>query len=106
VRLAEVNSGLMKEIGMLEPLGYGNPEPLLGAKNLEVIGPKVVGSKHLKLKVKNGPYSLDAIGFDMGGLIGDLIPSAPYDAAFTPAYNDWNGGRYLQLVLKGLRPSA
>lgn len=106
VRLAEVNSALMKEIGMLEPLGYGNPEPLLGAKNLEVIGPKVVGSKHLKMKVKNGPYSLDAIGFDMGGLIGDLIPSAPYDGAFTPAYNDWNGGRYLQLVLKGLRPSA
>ena len=106
VRLAEVNSGLMKEIEMLEPFGYGNPEPLLGAKNVEVIGPKVVGSKHLKMKVKNGPYSLDAIGFDMGGLIGDLIPSAPYDAAFTPAYNDWNGGRYLQLVLKGLRPSA
>ena len=106
VRLAEVNSGLMKEIEMLEPVGCGNPEPLFGAKNLEVLGPKVVGSKHLKMKVKNGPYSLDAIGFDMGGLIDDLIPSAPYDAVFTPAYNDWNGGRYLQLVLKGLRPSS
>jgi len=105
VKLAEVNSALMKELEMLEPLGYGNPEPLFGAKNLEVIGPKIVGSRHLKMKMKNGPFSLDAIGFDMGGLIDDLIPSAPYDAAFTPAYNEWNGGRYLQLLLKGLRPS-
>ena len=106
VTLADVNSSLMKEIEMLEPFGHGNPAPLLGAKNLDVIGPKVVGSRHLKLKVKNGPFSLDAIGFDMGGLIDDLVPTVSYDAAFTPAYNEWNGNRFLQLVLRGLRPSA
>jgi single-stranded-DNA-specific exonuclease len=106
VTLADVNSSLMKELEMLEPFGHGNPEPLLGAKNLDVIGPKVVGSRHLKLKVKNGPFSLDAIGFDMGGLIDDLVQTVSYDAAFTPAYNEWNGNRYLQLVLRGLRPSA
>jgi len=106
VTLADVNSSLMKEIERLEPFGHGNPEPLLGAKNLDVIGPKVVGSRHLKLRVKNGPLSLDAIGFDMGGLIDDLVPNVPYDAAFTPAYNEWNGNRYLQLVLRGLRPSV
>jgi len=106
VTLADVNGSLMKEIAMLEPFGHGNPEPLLGAKNLDVIGPRVVGSRHLKLKVKNGPLSLDAIGFDMGGLIDDLVPTVPYDAAFTPEYHEWQGNRYLQLVLKGLRPSA
>ena len=106
VTLADVKSSLMREMEMLEPFGHGNPEPLLGAKNLALIGPKVVGSRHLKLKVKNGPLSLDAIGFDMGSLIDDLVPSVPYDAAFTPAYNEWNGNRYLQLVLRGLRPSA
>jgi single-stranded-DNA-specific exonuclease len=105
VKLGEVNGSLMKEIAMLEPLGYGNPEPLFGAKDLEVSRPRVVGTKHLRLKVKNGPFLLDAIGFDMGSIIDDLAPSTPYDAAFTPAYNDWNGGRYLQLVLKGIRPS-
>jgi single-stranded-DNA-specific exonuclease len=106
VTLADVKSSLMKEIEMLEPFGHGNPEPLLGAKNLDLIGPKVVGSRHLKLKVKNGPFSLDAIGFDMGSLIDEIVPSVPYDAAFTPTYNDWNSSRYLQLVLRGLRPSA
>jgi single-stranded-DNA-specific exonuclease len=106
VQLADVNGSLMKEMEMLEPLGYGNPEPLFGAKNLEVTGPRVVGDRHLKMKVKSGPFLLDAIGFDMGGLINELAAATPYDAAFTPAYNDWNGRRYLQLVLKGLRPST
>lgn len=106
VKLGDVNNVLMKELELLEPFGYGNPEPLLGAKNLEVVEPRVVGSKHLKLKVRNGSLSFDAIGFDMGGLLDDLIPSAPYDAAFSPSFNEWNGNRYLQLVLKGLRPSA
>ncbi|NJD56955.1 MAG: single-stranded-DNA-specific exonuclease RecJ [Nitrospirae bacterium] len=106
VKLADVNNALMKELELLEPYGYGNPEPLLGAKNLEVVDPRVVGSKHLKLKVRNGPLCFDAIGFDMGRILDDLVPSAPYDAAFSPSFNEWNGGRYLQLVLKGLRPSA
>ena len=105
-KLSEVNSSLMKEFGMLEPFGYGNPEPLLGAKELEVIGPRVVGSNHLKMKLRKGPYSLDTIGFDMGSLLETVCQTAACDAAFTPAYNDWNGNRYLQLVLKGLRPSS
>jgi single-stranded-DNA-specific exonuclease len=106
VKLAEVNGGLMKEIELLEPLGFGNPEPLLGAKDLEVVGPRVVGSRHLKMKLKKGQYSFDTIGFDMGSLIGTVDQAAVFDAVFTPAYNDWNGNRYLQLVLKGLRPSS
>jgi single-stranded-DNA-specific exonuclease len=106
VKLAEVNGDLMKEIELLEPLGFGNPEPLLGAKDLEVVGPRVVGSRHLKMKLKKGQYSFDTIGFDMGSLMGTVDQAAVFDAAFTPAYNDWNGNRYLQLVLKGLRPSA
>ncbi len=105
VKLSDVNSGLLKELEMLEPFGHGNPEPVLGAKGLSAIGPRVVGTRHLKLKMKSGPSVLDAIGFDMGGLVDDLSPMVSYDAAFTPAYNEWNGARYLQLVLKGLRPS-
>ena len=105
VTLAEVDGNLMKEIEMLEPLGYGNPEPLFGAKNLKLVGPRVVGNRHLKVKVHSGPFRRDAIGFDMGNLINDLAFAAQYDAAFTPSYNEWNGARHLQLVLKGLRPS-
>lgn len=106
VRLAEVNAGLMKEIELLDPVGHGNPEPTLGAKDLEVIGPKIVGSRHLKMKLRKGAVTHDAIGFDMSSLFETVGQSASLDSVFTPTYNDWNGNRYLQLVLKGLRPSA
>jgi single-stranded-DNA-specific exonuclease len=100
-----LNSALLKEIEMLEPFGHGNPEPLLGSRDLDVVGPRLVGNNHLKMKLKQGQASFDAIGFDMGNLIKILDHAARFDAAFTLTLNEWNGGRYLQLVLKAFRPS-
>jgi hypothetical protein len=57
------------------------------------------------MRLKKDHTSLDAIGFNMCGLLQELR-DAPVDAVFTPAVNDWNGCSYLQLILKGLRPSA
>jgi single-stranded-DNA-specific exonuclease len=95
----------VQEFSLLEPFGCGNPEPLTGAKNLEVVSPRIVGDRHLKMGLKKESVSLDAIGFNMGGLLQGL-QGAPVDAVFTPAVNDWNGGSSLQLVLKAVRPSA
>ncbi len=108
IRLSEVTHALVREFSLLEPFGCGNPEPLVGAKALEVISPRLVGNKHLKMKLKRESLSVDAIGFNMGGLLEELSrkPSGLADAVFTPEINDWNGGRYLQIILKGLRPSA
>ena len=106
IRLEEVTHELVQELGLLEPFGCGNPEPLIGSKELQVISPKIAGEKHLKMRLKKGPLSLDAIGFNMGGLLEGLGDSAVVDAVFTPAINDWNGGRSLQLILKAVRPSA
>lgn len=105
VLLNELNAPLMRELELLEPFGYGNPEPLLGARELEVMYPKVLKDRHLKMKLRRGASYLDAIGWDMGHLLEDLSHSAIFDAVFTPSYNDWNGNRNIQLVLKGLRPS-
>jgi single-stranded-DNA-specific exonuclease len=105
IRLSEITHGLVQEFSLLEPFGCGNPEPLTGAKNLEVVSPRIVGDRHLKMGLKKESVSLDAIGFNMGGLLQGL-QGAPVDAVFTPAVNDWNGGSSLQLVLKAVRPSA
>ncbi len=106
VGLSEINFGLMKELGMLEPLGLGNPEPLFGARMLRVQSPRVVGNNHLRLKLCERSCRMDAIGFGMGGHIDDFDLYGTIDAAFSPSVNEWNGGRYLQLVLKAFRPSA
>jgi len=95
----------LRELDMLEPFGFGNPEPRLGSKGLEVLNPRVVGNNHLKMKLKQRSCSLDTIGFDMAEFIDKLEESTTIDAVFTPFINEWEGGRYLQLNLKAFRPS-
>ena len=107
IGLDEVTHELVQEFGLLEPFGCGNPEPLIGSKGLEVVSPRIAGEKHLKMRLKKGPLSLDAIGFNMGGLLEELprmLSGLIVDAVFIPAMNDWNGGRYLQLIIKAIRP--
>ncbi len=106
VILPAVNVSLIREFSMLEPVGAGNPDPVLGAKRLDFHSHRVVGSNHLKLKVKQRSLSFDAIGFDMGNLIERLDSLILLDAAFTPTINEWNGGKHVQLSLKAIRPSA
>ncbi|MDP3047866.1 MAG: DHH family phosphoesterase [Thermodesulfovibrionales bacterium] len=101
VALSEVNHNLIREIAMLEPVGYSNAEPFLAARKLEVVNPRIVGNNHLKMKLKHGAHSVDAIGFDMGS----TEVSGAVDAVFTPTLNEYNGSSYLQLNLKALRPS-
>ncbi|HBR21471.1 MAG TPA: hypothetical protein DD713_02715 [Nitrospiraceae bacterium] len=101
VVLSEVNHSLIREIAMLEPVGCSNKEPFLAARKLEVVNPRIVGNNHLKMKLKHGSHSVDAIGFDMGS----TEVSGAVDAVFTPAINEYNGSSYLQLSLKALRPS-
>lgn len=105
VALAEVNFALLNELSILDPFGYGNSEPLLGAKKLEVVNPRIVGNNHLKMRLRQRSQLVDAIGFDMGRFFDRLEVSTTVDAVFTPTVNEWERGRYLQLSLKAFRPS-
>lgn len=105
IDLTDVSFRLLKEFGLLEPFGTGNPEPLLGSKSLEAIDPRIVGNGHLKMKLKQKKNAVDAIGFDMASYMATLESSYKIDVVFTPFINEWNGSKYLNLNLKALRPS-
>jgi single-stranded-DNA-specific exonuclease len=105
VDFAEITFSLTRELERLEPFGYGNPEPLLGSKGLEVISPRIVKDNHLKMRLRQKNQSIDAIGFDMASFFENLTGDTTVDAVFTPSVNEWEESRYLQLHLKALRPS-
>jgi len=105
VTLRDISHGFVEEMAALEPFGYGNAEPVLGARGLEAVNPRVVGSNHLKMKLRDSARAVDSIGFDMGGFLETIEHSPFVDAAFTASINEWEGGRFLQLNLKGLRPA-
>lgn len=104
VSLIEVNHNLIREISMLEPFGFGNPEPILGARMLNVSNPRIVGNNHLKVLLKQEDVTIDAVGFNMGDFAEEIASAGLIDAAFIPMINEWNGGRYLQMNLKAIRP--
>jgi single-stranded-DNA-specific exonuclease len=106
VNMSDISIGLIDEIARLEPFGYGNDEPLFGARGLEVIQPRIVGNNHLKMHLRQNGRRIDSIGFDFGGLLNAVEDNALIDAVFLPIINEWDGGRYLQLNLKAIRPAT
>jgi len=103
VNLEEVNEKVTEEIKLLEPFGEGNREPLFGAKELTVVNLRKVGNNHLKMFLRQNGSSISAIGFDMGD--ENILEGSLIDAAFTPAMNEWEGMKTLQLQLKAIRRS-
>ncbi len=105
VNIADISIELVEELAKLEPFGCSNGEPVLGAKGLEVVQPRIVGNNHLKMHLRQNGRRVDSIGFDFGKLLNTVEANTVIDAAFIPTINEWDGGRYLQLNLKAIRPS-
>jgi single-stranded-DNA-specific exonuclease len=108
VQLPEVTLQLVRELSSLHPFGAGNPEPMLAVRGLSILNARVVGTKHLKLSVRQGrSLTFDSIGFGLGDLTGlGIDPRSPVDLAFVPELNHWNGYDRIQLRIRDLRMSA
>ena len=78
---------------------------MFGSKNVEIVNHKIVGSRHLKMFLKQNKINLDTIGFGMADKLGKVGNASSLDIAFIPSINEWNGSKNLQLTLKAIRPS-
>ncbi len=100
VSLPHLTLQTLKQMEALSPYGSGNPEPVLCSHALQVLDSRVVGERHLKLKVKQEGSVLEAIGFgfsDRHPLQGETI-----NMAFTPEINEWQGYERIQLRIVDL----
>jgi single-stranded-DNA-specific exonuclease len=103
VRIQELTFETVSDLRSLEPFGKGNPEPFFYSGDLEVLDSRVVGEKHLKLRVRQGKSVMEAIGFglsDIHPLEGKMV-----DIVFTPEIDDWNGYKKIQLRINDLELS-
>jgi len=113
VEWEELTMRLAGELESLAPFGPANPEPTLLLRGVSPIGPRIVGTDHLKCRVRKGPRHprdgkgewLDVIGFRMGDRLPIMDGGAELDLAFTPERNSWQGRESLQLRLKDVRVS-
>lgn len=104
VTLEEITPTIIKELALMAPFGYGNPEPTLMAEGLEVEGyPMVVGKNHLKFRVKHGSAVVEAIAFGQAEEAQDLIDNShKIRLAFYPQLSVWGTRSKVTLKIKAL----
>ncbi|MDE3007267.1 MAG: single-stranded-DNA-specific exonuclease RecJ [Gemmatimonadota bacterium] len=107
VELGEIDLQLVHWLSYLGPHGVGNPGPLFRARNIEVVGARLVGSNHLKAELRSSSGSVDAIGF---GLAERFAPASlagrRWEALFRLERNEWRGNVRVQAKLADLRPGS
>jgi single-stranded-DNA-specific exonuclease len=108
VPLAALTPGLAEALARLEPYGAGNPQPLLLAGDLQVVGePRRVGGgeRHLSFRVRQQGRDLKAIAFGMAERTEELLSAGGRCClAFTPRLNEWQGRRSVDLEVRDFQP--
>jgi single-stranded-DNA-specific exonuclease len=108
VPLAALTPGLADAIGQLEPYGAGNPQPLLLAGDLQLVGePRRVGGgeRHLSFRVRQQGCELKAIAFGMADRAPELLSDGGRCClVFTPKINEWQGRRSVDLQVRDWQP--
>jgi single-stranded-DNA-specific exonuclease len=92
---------------VLEPCGSGCPKPLFVMENLTVERISQVGSgKHMRLRVRSGRHSFQAIYFSATAETACICPGETVDIAFTAQINEYRGERSVQMNVVDIRPSC
>ena len=104
VNLDELTLETVYDLRSLEPFGSENPEPVFYSGELEVLGSRVVGEKHLKLKVRKGETVHDAIGFNFGDM--HSLDRKIINLVYVPEINSWNGNENVQLRILDIEISG
>jgi single-stranded-DNA-specific exonuclease len=104
-KISDITERLVEEIGLMEPFGQGNPEPILAIRDVRIVDKRIVGSNHLRLTIADHGASIDAIGFKMADAL-DGFSCSTVSIAGTPCMNRWNGVDSIQLKIKDIVPCS
>ncbi|MBW1886947.1 MAG: single-stranded-DNA-specific exonuclease RecJ [Deltaproteobacteria bacterium] len=97
VMLSDITMDTVSDLNSLFPFGSKNPEPLFYTHSLSVLDSRVVGGRHLKLRVKQGGIVMGAIGFGLSDR--DPLQGESINMVFTPEIDQWQGYKKVQLKI-------
>jgi single-stranded-DNA-specific exonuclease len=104
ISLKELDATFLKWLKMLAPYGPKNMRPVFVSRDVEVVGDlNVVGSNHLKFKVKSDGIVIDAIAFNFAEVRQKMKPVRQHiDTAYVIEENTWNGRTTIQMRIKDI----
>jgi single-stranded-DNA-specific exonuclease len=107
VSLKDMALESIRRLNSFSPFGSGNPEPLFYSGPCDVVESRVVGERHLKMKVRQNGAVFETIGFGLAEHYSALRGSINF--IFTPEINRWQGQEKAKLRMIDLeragRPS-
>jgi single-stranded-DNA-specific exonuclease len=104
ISFAELNFDFLGWHEMLQPFGNGNPQPLFLARGVESVAvPRIVGEKHLQLRLQQHNYHQRAIFF---GAAAGALPKQPWDIAFRIRPDEYEGETRLEIRVEAVREAA
>lgn len=105
IPLQEITPKFVRVLSQFAPFGPGNMRPVFVARNVELYGtPRIVGRNHLKFKVRTNGQVFDAIGFNLGSLIEQLLHGRKtLDIAFSLDEGEYAGEAVPQLKIRDLK---
>jgi single-stranded-DNA-specific exonuclease len=104
VRAAELVPELLEELDQLAPHGLANPAPLLGARDLELLGrPRTYKNQHLGLRLRQDGVVVDAMFWHRADLAPRLQHGQRLALAFHPERSNLAAGTPVRLIVKDLR---
>ena len=99
--------GNVQNLDALEPCGSGCPKPVLMMRNLTVDrATPVGGGKHLRLRLRHGRHSFNAIYFSCGQELSAAQQGEVVDVAFVPQINEFRDERTVQMNISDIRPAC
>ena len=97
----------IQSLASLEPCGNGCPKPVLMMEKLQIERISLVGGgRHMRLRLRRGRFSLNAIYFSATPETASVEPGDLVDIAFVPQINEFRGERTVQMNVLDIRPSC
>jgi len=97
-RLQEIDEALLAQVEQLEPFGNGNPEPVVKAAKLLVMGLRRMGAdaQHVKLELRDESYAtMQFLAFNAPSHFF-VEPGERVAVWFQPGVNEWQGRRSIE----------
>ncbi|MDH4210466.1 MAG: single-stranded-DNA-specific exonuclease RecJ [candidate division WOR-3 bacterium] len=102
--LDEITNELVYFLKYFEPTGIANPQPVFLGEDLEVVGvPRVIGTNHLKIALRQGKKAFPAIAFERAEeILGIEIGKTRVNCLYSLAEDSYLGKRKTSLKIKDL----
>ena len=102
----DISMESIRELGILEPYGMGNREPIFAIREMTVeeITP-ISSDRHLKMSLVKGNRRFTAMLFGTGSGGCPVVQGDIVDAAFSLEINHFHNQQTIQLMLKDIRLS-